>query len=72
MVMRGVKVSRQKGKTFPLQSTTRLNCGFDSTAQQNKRDIPDRNEREGPIYLGRCREFALFLGPLRRLLFFRR
>ena len=28
-------------------------------------------ERKQPIYLGRGREFALFLGPLRRFLFFR-
>ena len=33
--------------------------------------IPDRNERKERIYLGRCGEFALFLGPLRRFLFFR-
>jgi hypothetical protein len=30
------------------------------------------NERKEPIYLGRCREFTLFLSPLRRFLFFRR
>ena len=28
--------------------------------------------KDFPSYLGRCREFTLFLGPLRRFLFFRR
>src|SRR5262249_11768397 len=33
--------------------------------------ITDRHAREEGIDLGQCREFALFLGPLRRFLFFR-